>query len=160
MNFKIKNSWWILNVYRKMCQFHVWATTRSSLAFALFCKYYGGCSNVNLRQLRSIKIAQNFLIESLLKQKKKIFLKNTTRLFCFLKNNYGNFCSILSNKVSNSSQDNALSECHHLSNIFYLKFAVMKGQTWENIKTIYIWQVDFIKPYRILRQIIYICISY
>ena len=45
-------------------------------------------------------------------------ITSITRLLCNLNNNYGNFCQICSNKTSNSSQDNALSKCHHLVSIF------------------------------------------
>ena len=51
--------------------------------------------------------------------------------FVYLNNNYGNFCSIWSNEASMSLQDNELSKFQHLFQVFYLKFATMKGQTWK-----------------------------
>ena len=59
-----------------------------------------------------------------------------TRLYYSLNSNYGNFYPISLNVVSNSWQDNVLSEGFHLFHIFYFNFAVKKGQTWKNKKKI------------------------
>ena len=111
---------------------------RQMSANICFCKYYyfslhkhwltyGIRSNLKLTHFPTndqdpSKILEIFILKVYL----KIYIYENYNLFL---KNYGNFYLIGSNDVSVFSQDNALSECHHLFHNFYLKFATMNGQT-------------------------------
>ena len=129
MNFHFKNSqrfWWILNIYRKMCQFKVYTTTKSRAIFVCFVNIIISlCTSIG----QLLKVTQNEIDTSSDKQSR--YIKNSENvhfkkwLFESLNNNWRNFYQIWSNEVPISSQEIVLSECLLLFHIFLLKFATV-----------------------------------
>ena len=102
-----QNFWCILIVYCKICQFPVWATTRSWPMFA---------QRETIIFAKSTNFSRHFVINN---QDPSIPLKifelkvHLIKLY-YLNYNYDNFYPIWSNEVSIYWQDNGFSKCHHL----------------------------------------------